>query len=535
MKKNNNLMKKFRLIGLLVLLCAVKGSAQTTFTVTSVNDVLVGPPAPGTIRWAFDGATTETGLSIIQFNIPGTGPFIFSIKRTLPVIQNKTIYIDGTTQPGYNFADPATPMIILDGGSTVDIGVALNTSNGSKVIGLGIKKFTTIGFKLTASANCEIINNVICQNGGYSFDMTTSSFCLIKGNYINVDKTLVQLSPNSSEGFFIHSSNDNTFGGTNCGEGNTIGFVGSEGIDNISSQGQRNRYSGNRIFGCSINEIYLRVTGNAGKAAPVINTTGCTTSGTSGRNNIIEIFGSSGPASNNRNALVYMGTTKANAIGAWSLPLSNITYPYVTATATDSVNNTSELAVSKAIVTDPLVMSIKKPNPVCAKEKITYELGTMKCLKALSFVWNFGDGTTPSDSPEHTYAAPGTYTITVSAYEKNNCQPLTTSLPVTVTTCAEYDCNPCTIIASTAGPGAMYPNHGTFPDYYQWDALPSSGTYPYTYLWYNPSGNIGIVGSATGSSVNTSFPGFSAACSISVKITDAAGCSVVKTLSYDPN
>ena len=54
---------------------------------------------------------------------------------------------------------------------------------------------------------------------------------------------------------------------------------------------------------------------------------------------------------------------------------------------------------------------------------------------ALSYLWNWGDGTPPGSGPfpNHTYVVAGTYTVTVTTTEAGNPTPLVSTLSVTVT------------------------------------------------------------------------------------------------------
>jgi hypothetical protein len=538
-----NLMKKLSCIGLLLLLCSVKQYAQTVYTVIYTGDVLnaQSSPAPGTLRWAVNQVNANAGESIINFDIPGPGPYTIILNLTLPQI-TKTVTIDGTTQTGYNFNDPGNPMIILQANGSLFTGFFFNSCDRVRVFGLHLRGFN-YAFTLAFCNYCEVTNNVFTRSVIRNLYLYNSNFNTVKGNYINVDKTLVPTGVYCEEGILIHIANDNIIGGPNSGEGNTVAYIASEGIDLYSNAEQRNRFSGNRIFANNY-EIHLQVGANGGKLPPVITTAGCDVSGTSQANNTIELFGSSGPAASRLNAKVFIGSTKANAAGQWSMPVSNITYPYVTATATDSVNNTSELAIVKAIAPDALDLTIKKPDQVCAKEKVMFEITGGKCLKALTFTWNFGDGSALSSSAEHEFIAGGTYTVTVSAYEKNNSQPVTQSLAVTVLECIAFDCaSACNYTLTGIGLGTKDPGFGpgneSFvsttgatveviggvpPFTYTWTASCLTGALNWVYVYpFNPM----PANKSSISFARQGVPPFSA----TVKVTDATGCTTYKTFT----
>jgi parallel beta-helix repeat protein len=529
MKKNNRFLKKLNYFWLLSLvLVSLRNDAQTNFVVTLTTDPAIGGTAvTGQLRWAMEQANALSTPSLITFNISGTGPFTINPKAPLPVI-SKTVNLDGTSQPGYDPNDPAIPFIIIDGTnspSNLATGVSFLNSSNSKLSGIYIKNCIT-GLSLNGCTSCEVTNNVINMVSGTCFNLQSSAFCTIKGNYINTNKVLSQLSVNSAEGIYIKSSNDNIIGGLGCGEGNTIGYVTTEGIDNQSNPGQRNRYSGNRVFGCTTKEIYLRVTGNNGKADPIITSTGCITSGTSAANDIIEIFGSTGNPGQRRNAKIYMGTTKADASGNWSIQLSNILYPYVTGTATDAANNSSELGYVAAITLDTLKLKIINPSAMCAKETITFEKGGAKCWGGVNLVWDFGDGSQPSTSGSHKYLVPGTYAVKLTAYDKNNCDTKTVTSNAVVTTCGAFDCAnlPCLLDVNLSGPVQGNGGANMF-----FSASPVGGTPPYTYQWFNPSTNLKPLSNTTTSTVQTANVG-TADCIIWVTVTDKNGCTVTKSV-----
>ena len=78
----------------------------------------------------------------ITFNIPGPG--VHRIWFILPTITNP-LTIDGTTQPGYNSADPfPTPMISIDGSRfNNNLGVVTIAANDCTIKGLHLYKGAT--------------------------------------------------------------------------------------------------------------------------------------------------------------------------------------------------------------------------------------------------------------------------------------------------------------------------------------------------------------------------------------------------------
>ncbi|HTF81745.1 MAG TPA: hypothetical protein VL947_08470, partial [Cytophagales bacterium] len=81
-----------------------------TYTVTNTN-----ANGAGSFEAAFSSATGTPGGSVvdINFDIPGGGPHTINIGGWLNGFGNRTIRINGNTQPGYTVA---APKIILTSG-----------------------------------------------------------------------------------------------------------------------------------------------------------------------------------------------------------------------------------------------------------------------------------------------------------------------------------------------------------------------------------------------------------------------------------
>ncbi len=119
---------------------------------TNVND-----SGDGSLRAAIEKANEDGNTEIINFNIPGEGPFVIkpSSQNPLPAIVNPVI-IDGFSQPGSSSVTP-TMLIKLDGiiagtmtdESTIN-GLTIN-SNQCTVKGLIITGFSGNGIQLTGT------------------------------------------------------------------------------------------------------------------------------------------------------------------------------------------------------------------------------------------------------------------------------------------------------------------------------------------------------------------------------------------------
>ena len=100
------------------------------FSVTNTAD-----SGPGSLRQAILDANANPGADMITFNIPGPNPHVIQPSSSdLPTITD-SVFIDGTTQPGYIY----TPLIQLDGALLGGAGIGLSiTASSCKVRALAI-------------------------------------------------------------------------------------------------------------------------------------------------------------------------------------------------------------------------------------------------------------------------------------------------------------------------------------------------------------------------------------------------------------
>ena len=196
---NPILISNKRHIGLtLVLLfsCAAPISAAT-FTVINNN-----PAGAGSLFAAITSANGAPG-STINFNIPGTGPFVITPAVDLPDI-TAPVTINGYSQPGSSQASgstAATILIEIQGANTTVAGLHLAVGSiGSIIQGLAINSCT-----FTPGIKVDDANNVIA------------------GNYIGMNAAGTQALPNMSG--IIITTNGNTIGGGSPAERNVISCV----------------------------------------------------------------------------------------------------------------------------------------------------------------------------------------------------------------------------------------------------------------------------------------------------------------------
>ena len=192
--------------------------------------VFTTPPSPtvvtnvsdggiGSLRYALDYANSTIGIKeTIEFNIPGTGPFIIRPSTQLPIITDPVV-IDGYTQSGAMPATDSEFATIL-----IEIHIAVTERMTGLIINAGnstISGLSIIGFE----------RNLILEETGNN---------TIKGNFI---------SGGNGGNIFVYCS-DNEIGGRSPAESNVIKFSEAGSgikIDNTAGNAARNRITGNYI------------------------------------------------------------------------------------------------------------------------------------------------------------------------------------------------------------------------------------------------------------------------------------------------
>ena len=185
-----------------------------TFMVTNVND-----SGPGSLRQAILDSNERIWLDEIRFDIPLPTPLL-QPTTLLPEIVDQVI-LDATTQAGYsNF-----PVVQIDGGLVAQDGDGLKLrSGGSTIRGLSITGFRRAG--------------IFIDGAGHN---------VIQANYIGVDLSGAQASPNQFAGLIISDSMNNRIGGAASVDGNVISGNAGDGIRIEGSQSLGNFIQGNLI------------------------------------------------------------------------------------------------------------------------------------------------------------------------------------------------------------------------------------------------------------------------------------------------
>ncbi|MCS7029490.1 MAG: right-handed parallel beta-helix repeat-containing protein [Bacteroidia bacterium] len=353
-------------------------------------------------------ANAAAGPDNIHFNIPGTPPHVISITTALPNITGPVI-IDGNTQPAGSYTGSAPKIIIdggalgahglqitsanvqliglevrnfgysgifVDGDPADNFLIERCVVRANSYFGIdlqgpdnGIIRGCVIGLLPDASAcsangydgiqvgpgsnNNQILDNIIACNLYRGIDVEGAMGTIIRGNQIGMAGT--SCVGNDYYCIEVKSGSQNTIiGGSASGQPNIITGGQYDGIHVDGPTTINNLISRNQIY-CNAppggyRGIRLSNGGNGSIPSPVITTATTTTvSGTAPPNCTIEVFQAQDVSlgfcagTDPDQGAVYLGTTTSNASGNWSLAGSFC--GYVTATATNSSNNTSAFAL----------------------------------------------------------------------------------------------------------------------------------------------------------------------------------------------
>ncbi len=258
--------------------------------------------------------------------------------------------ISGNDADGVHISDSGTTgntvsgnYIGTDASGTADLG---NADDGVYISG-GAQN-NTIGGDTAAERNVISGND---DDGVHISDSGTTGNT-VSGNYIGADASGTADLGNTGYGVRIaQGAQNNTVGPGNVIAHNSLDGVGVYGGSTIS-----NTITQNSIFSNTMG-IRLVDGANGNIAAPVIVTTtvgSVNVVGTACPGCTVEVFEN---GDTDGEGETYVGDTTANASGAFTLTVSSLSDPYLTATATDVVSGTSEFsAVFTATV--PLAPSV---------------------------------------------------------------------------------------------------------------------------------------------------------------------------------
>ena len=190
----------------------IKAREPFDFVVTNTAD-----SSSGSFRQAILAANASPDRNRIVFDIPGAGPHTISPLAPLPKI-SWPVVIDATTQPGYAGA----PIVALSGVSAgAGAGLRLDASQ-SVITGLAIHDFAGDGIIVRGDTDT------------------------IRGNYIGLTPAQAPAS-NSGHGISMFFSIDATVGGAQTQDANVIAYNGGNGVNLHPTTGFGNALRGNSI------------------------------------------------------------------------------------------------------------------------------------------------------------------------------------------------------------------------------------------------------------------------------------------------
>lgn len=433
-------------------------SPMPPMTFTVINNADNGA---GSLRDAIDQANANPGADLINFN-PGIGTI--NLVSPLQAI-TEAVTIDGgsprTELNGDGAGGAADGLLIMTNGVTIKnlvinrfSGVGINIQgDGNNVQGNFVGTNTTgtaalgnaSGGVSVAGANNVIggttaaARNVISGNGssGVSLNANISHDNIVLGNFIGTDATGTNPIANNGPGVgFFGGALNNTIGGLVAGAGNTIAFNAGRGISIPGGGG--NGILGNSIF--NNEQLGIDLSDDAGVTPndpcdsdgganglqnfPVLTSAasggGSTTiQGTLDSTAVstfrIEFFSSPAcDASGNGEGAVFLGATNVSTNAACvaninvsvgvAVPVGQV----ITATATDSGNNTSEfsacvtvVAGASCLITCPgNVFNFTGPSSINCKAPVSYPApstsgpcGTVTCTPPSGSVFDVGTTT----------------------------------------------------------------------------------------------------------------------------------------------
>lgn len=319
-----------------------------------------------------------------------------------------------------------------------------------------------------------IIRDNVISAHTYEGISTHSSNLLVTGNRIGVGADGVTPLGNGQDGLFL-SGNNNIIGGTGPGEANIIAHNGGTPVYNgvrISNTGLSNTIRGNRIYANARLGIDLRwpdgvninddgdpdTGGNNLQNYPIITFAQAYADGTTVIQGTLNsnpdvtftldfYYSSEADPSGHGEGEYYLGaatvTTDGDGDATFDVTLPATIPPnqFITATATHADGSTSEfsLALPAGGVMDVPIQGLATTHTTSgySNDPVTFA-ASITAGTGVGYEWNLGDGNLAAGPfVEHTYAAPGVYTATVTA--SNNSSSAQAQTVVTVVEAANIN------------------------------------------------------------------------------------------------
>ena len=223
--------------------------------------------------------------------------------------------------------------------------------------------------------------------------------------------------------------------------GNTISNTGNYGIGLIQPDVRFIKLSQNIITNTTAQAIYLApytqdpASGaNALLASPVITSaTTIAVGGTGISGATVEVYRADRPAGQSGLPISYIGSTTVGSNGNWSLPVSIPNGWNVTALQIATNNNTSMLSTNVAAT-----FQAPPPPPTAnytwgqQAASLTVDFTDASTGSPTAWSWDFGDSSSSTQqSPTHTYAAAGDYSVKLTASNAGGSDSVTKTVTVT--------------------------------------------------------------------------------------------------------
>ncbi len=375
----------------------------------------------------------------------------------------------------------------LDASGTADLG---NTSNG--VWFIGNISDNLVGGTLAGTRNVISGNNA---NGILIDGLSTNN--QISGNYIGTNASGTGSIANSLNGVRVQNDATNTLiGGTIAGSGNRIAFNGQTGVavvQTATSPPLGNRILGNEIFGNTGLGIDLRTSSLSGVTAndtgdgdvgpnnyqnfPVLasaTSNGTNTAITGTLNSTVnatytvQFFSNSAcDSSGNGEGQIFLGqagvTTDANGNASFNatLPAPVAIGAFITATATDAANNTSEFSACRVVTCATYIINpALLPNAFIG---LPYSQQLAQTGGSGTLTWSISAGSLPNNLTLNpatgllsgTLSAAGSFPFTVKVTDANGCmgtQPYT----LVILACPTITVNPANSTLPAGHAGTAY-------------------------------------------------------------------------------
>jgi hypothetical protein len=342
------------------------GAAQATDTTSAVLKIVIDGSSAGTLA---SGLTINSANNVIRgLVINGFGKHgvdIYGSGATGNVIVGNYIgtNANGTDAPGNGWrgvyirdgaqnntigGDTAGVRNILSGN---DCGVYIWDSDGNTISGnyIGTDANGTgalgnsVGVRIDGGAqNNSIEQNIISNSESMGVFITGTDVMsnTLSCNYIGTDVSGTADMGNTEHGIRISDGAQNNTIGPN----NIIAHNGNDGIDAHPASTSGNIFTQNSIFSNAAMGIDLWNGANGNIAAPVIQTIisgSVKIVGTACAGCTVEVFENDNTDGEGE---TYIGNATATASGAFTLTVSSLSQPYLTATATDAISGTSEFS-----------------------------------------------------------------------------------------------------------------------------------------------------------------------------------------------